>query len=250
MKKLLLTLFAIVLVTRLFAQNVELSIGANTGLFHYTGSGSAGNSYIAASTATALYHTSDPYGNNNGPDYGGYVQLQYVWAGGFIAGSQFGFDAVRSKVNIADVQPNETVVFFPGPADLTTYPQDASGHTYLQQDFFNLNPYIGYRIKAGKIKIDLMPGVEFGFDINSYDKGNASFSTYGGNPSSYTIDYNMGKARMDVRLKLAAAAYYHKWGITLSYARGLTGYRSADAASTDGYAHSELMRVGISYRIK
>jgi hypothetical protein len=250
MKKLIFAILFIALVTQLHAQNLEFSVGANTGLFHYTGSGSAANSYIVGGgTTNTRNHTGDPYGNNNGPDYGAYAQLQYVSAGGFIAGSQFGYDALRSKVNITDVQINE--IFFPGLAGFTTYPQDASGHTYLQQDFFNLNPYLGYRIKAGKLKIDLMPGVEFGFDINSYDKGNATYNT-NGIPSNYTIDYNMGKARMDVRLKLAAAAYYHKWGIVLSYARGLTGYHTDDddAIATSGYARSELMRVGITFRIK
>jgi hypothetical protein len=254
MKIIILTLFSIVVVTHLRAQNFEFSIGANTGLFHYTGNGSVANSYIAGGApGGAPNHTYNPYGNKNGLSYGAYAQLQYVTKCGFIIGSQFGYDVLRSKVNITGILPFEYLLDeYPGPAYYNQYPANATGHAYLQQDLFNLNPYIGYRIKAGKINVDLMPGIEFGFDINSYDKGKATFTDPSNeSPSTYTTDYNLGKAQRDIRAKFGAAADYRKWALMLSYARGYTSYLPyLYNASSGDYVHTRLLRVGVSYRIK
>ena len=192
----------------------EFSEGANTGLFHYSGSGSAANTYITVGSIQS--RTNNPYGNINAWSYGANAQLQYVTQDGFIAGLQFGYDLLRSKVNITGILPEYYYLYsYPEPLETEgNNTENASGHTYLQSELINLSPYIGYRLKAGKVKIDLMPGVDLGFHINSFDKGKATFT----NPSAGTgttdsTDYNLGKAPTDIRIKFGVAAGYGRWAL-------------------------------------
>jgi len=256
MKKLILTLFGIILITTLHAQNFEFSEGINTGLFHYGGSGSAASSYIFPVEGNGQYRTNNPYGNVNGFSYGAYTQLQYVTKGGFIIGSQLGYDLLRSKVNITGLIPFEVYfnpnVLLTDQAAESNGPNNASGHTYLQSELINFSPYIGYRLKEGKVNIDLMPGVDIGFHINSYDKGTAT-TTYASAGAVYndTSDYNLGKAPTDIRIKFGVAAGYGRSALNVSYAHGLTKQLPyLYSASSGDYVHSELLRMGISYRIK
>lgn len=91
-----------------------------------------------------------------------------------------------------------------------------------------------------------MPGVDLAFNVRSSDRGNAT--TTGDNGIKYTVDRKMDKAPTDVRLKFGAAAIYKRFGLTASYAHGLTNYESKMIGG-DFEAHSELIRFGLSYRI-
>ena len=53
----------------------------------------------------------------------------------------------------------------------------------------------------------------------------------------------------DVWLKFGAALIYNRFGLTTSYAHGLTNYQSNIIGDTNFEAHSELMRFGVSYRL-
>ncbi len=97
MKLALLTLSILFLSTRLFAQKIEISLQANSGLFHYAGNATASTSFINSADGSPPQGTiNNPYGNKNGFGYGGDVQAQYVSKGGFIAGLQGGYDVLRS----------------------------------------------------------------------------------------------------------------------------------------------------------
>jgi hypothetical protein len=242
----LLTLSILFLSTRLFAQKIELSIQANSGLFHYSGNATASTSFInSAGGNPPQGNTNNPYGNKNGFSYGGNIQAQYISRGGFIAGVQGGYDVLRSIVNINSVS---YPYFTEGPGYVG---EPAKGQTALQNQNFNINPYLGYRINLKKIKIDIMPGMDVGFNVNSYEKGSAT--TTGG--SVYKLDNKMPKSPTDVRLRFGLAAWYNRFGLTAGYAYGLTNFASnldvnAGGTSTPApEAHSELIRFGISYRV-
>jgi hypothetical protein len=247
MKVALLTSFILFLSTRLFAQKIELSIQANSGLFHYSGNATASTSFINSADGSPPQGTiNNPYGNKNGFSYGGDVQAQYVSKGGFIAGLQGGYDVLRSIVDINDVYPP---FFLFGPAEELATP--AKGQIALQNQNFNINPYLGYRLNLKKIKIDIMPGMDFSFNVNSFDKGSAT-TTYG---SVYKLDNKMPKSPTNVCLGLGLAATLKRFGLTAGYAHGLTNFASnldVNAGGTSNPApkiHSELIRFGISYRL-
>jgi hypothetical protein len=254
MKKLILTLFVIIaIMTHLHAQTFEVSVQANTGLFHYSGSSSTKSSLIDQGQSPKQSYTYNPYGSLNGFSYGAGIQAQYVTKIGFIVGLQTGYEILRSKVNVDMV-----LLYQPNPGYLNTYgPTAVKGNTFLQDQSIDLNPYIGYRIKAKKINIDLLPGIDMGFNVSSYDKGKVTLA----DGTVYQTDYKRENAPVDVRLKFGAAVHYKRWGITASYAHGLTNYIPKLTATLPTYngdnntqtavykANSEILRFGITYRI-
>ena len=250
MKIALLALSILILSTRLFAQKIELSIQANSGLFHYSGNGAASTSFINQGFDNISDYPNNPYGNKNGFSYGGDVQAQYVSKSGFIAGLQAGYEVLRSKVDISDYDPI-TFVLFTGINTPAALQIPVKGQTFLQGQDIDINPYIGYRLNLGKIKIDIMPGVDVGFNVNSYDKGSAT----GTDGTVYKVDYKMPKSPTDIRLRLGIAAWVKRFGLTAGYAHGLTNFASnldVNAGGTSTPApkiHSELIRFGISYRL-
>jgi len=246
MKTFTLTLLCLLAVTGLFAQKIELSVQANSGLFHYSGKSATKQSFILATNPNSGNYTNNPYGNNNGFSYGGYLQAQLVSKGGFIAGAQAGYDVLRSKADITGVVPVYNIEYLPYANYTAPQPVSANGQTYLKSEFINFSPYIGYRIKTAKIKIDLMPGLDFGFSLSSREKGKAI--TADGSKTTYQTNVDRGKTPDDVRLKFGAAAIYNRFGLTASYAHGITNYESKMIGGSPE-AHSELVRLGLSYRI-
>lgn len=224
-----------------------MSVQASSALFHFSGKSAVKESSIIAGSTQSQNYTANPYGKNGGFGYGGNLQAQFVSKGGFIAGLQAGYEVLRSKVNITGVAPPYTydLAYLPS-ANFATVILDAKGTSYLKNNFVNLSPYIGYRLSASKVKIDVMPGVDLAFNVSSSNRGNAT--TTGDNGIKYTVDRKMDKAPTDVRLKFGAAAIYKRFGLTASYAHGLTNYESKMIGG-DFEAHSELIRFGLSYRI-
>jgi hypothetical protein len=228
--------------TQLFAQKFELSVQANSGLFHYSGVSSASVSFISAGATDKENYTNNPYGNKNGFSYGADIQDQYVSKCGFIAGLQAGYEVLRSKVDINGYIPSGFYLFFTSNGD---YQIPVKGQTSLQDQDININPYVGYRLKIKNIKIDMMPGIDFGFNVGSYDKGKATDST--GNV--YRTDSKKSNAPTDVRLKFGIAATYKRFAITASYAHGLRNLENNIIGDGSYEVHSELIRFGIAYKI-
>jgi hypothetical protein len=236
------TFCAICFFTPLYAQKFELALDAYSGLFHYGGNGTAATSFINEGNPD---YTNNPYGSKNGFSYGGGLRLQYIAKSGFLVGAQVDYELLRSKVNINGYQPIYYYLDY-GPANYIQTPNPANGQSFLQSQAINLSPFIGYRIKGKKIGIDLMPGVDFGFNLNAYDKGKATDD----NGQTYHTDLKLADIPNDVRLRFGVAVIYGRFGITASYAYGLTNlYKNTTYSDGNYNAHSELVRFGLSYRI-
>ncbi len=91
----------------------------------------------------------------------------------------------------------------------------------------------------------MMPGIDLGFDVNSYDKGRATDN----DGNVYRTDLKLINAPTDVRLKLGVAATYKRFGITAAYLHGLTNLYKNTTGNGNGEAHSELLSFGITYRV-
>ena len=115
----------------------------------------------------------------------------------------------------------------------------------MQDQGIDFNPYVGYRLIFGKIKLDRMPGIDLGFDMNSYEKGKTTDSE--GN--IYQTNLKLLNPPTDVHLKLGVAATCKRFGITAAYLRGLTNLYKNTTIGNSGEAHSELLSFGITYRI-
>jgi hypothetical protein len=242
MKKHLLLFFSLCLFTKVYAQKFELNVDAYSGLFHYGGDGTATTSFIETGTPNYTY---DPYGNKNGFSYGAGLRLQYVTKGGFIIGAGADYEILRSRVDVSVYQPiYYTINEDSGPEDIQTLPS-TTGHTALRSQNINISPFIGYRIMIKKTNIDLMSGIDLGFNINSYDKGSAT----DGVNNTYSTNVKLANSPTDLRLRFGAAAGYGRFGFTASYAYGLTNLYKSTLMDGNFNAHSELIRFGLSYRL-
>jgi len=246
MKISLTILLSLLCSTLLHAQKTEVSIQANSGLFRY--SGTAATSY-SPSTEASPYgqdYFNNPYGSKNSISYSGDIQVQHVDKKGFIAGIQAGYEILRSVVGINGYFPS--YYFYPGfnIAFSQGAPQPATGQDVLVNQTINISPYIGYRLQIKKIRLDLLPGISLGFNINSYDKWKGTDNNSG---IIFQGNTKLADAPMDLQLKFASVAYYNKWGITVSYAHGLTNLNKYMYGYLNSTAHSELLSFGIAYKI-
>jgi len=250
MKIFALTLSLFFILTSLHAQKIEFSVQANSGLFHYSGKSATTVSLIHQGPPNIPNYTNNPYGSKNGFGYGVNLQGQFISKGGFIAGLQAGYEMLKSKVDINGILLYNDIAidYLPSANFAAPAPVEAKGQTYLKNKFINLSPYVGYRINLKKVKLDLMPGIDLGFGLSTYENGKAT--TADGSNTTVQTDLKRGKAPTDVRLKFAAALVYDRFGLTASYAHGLTNYQADIIGDADFKAHSELMRFGVSYRLK
>ncbi len=245
MKTLLLALLSFFVLTHLSAQNIEVSIQANSGLFHYSGNSAVSTSTIYPGSTPQQNYANNPYGSKNGFSYGGDIQAQHVSKNGFIWGLQAGYEVLRSKVTINSYYPSYPVLFsiLAGPISIPT--AQANGQIFLQDRDINLNPYVGYRLILGEIKLDMMPGIDMGFDMNSCEKGKTTDSE----GDIYQTNLKLLNPPTDVRLKLGVAATCKRFGITAAYLHGLTNLYKITTTNGNNEAHSELLSFGITYKI-
>jgi len=247
MKKYLLVSIILLVFNRLCAQNMEIAVQANSGLFHYAGNGAASTSAMIAGNQN---YTDNPYGNKNGFSYGVGVQVQHVGQSGFILGLQAGYEILRSKVTINSYDSGGISYSVQGQGLGALFSSPVNGSSFLQDQSIDLSPYIGYRLKFKKIAIDLLPGADIGLNLSSYDKGEATLTDYTSTQALpvYRTNYKRPDAPTDVRIRFGGALNYKKVAFTASYAHGLINY---DKNMTGGNynVHSELIRFGIAYKL-
>jgi hypothetical protein len=230
MKNTLLTLIGLFFFTQIYGQRIEVSVFGNASFFSYVGNDRT--SFALFSGGGPPYNftflTGNPYGSNLAVGYGAGIQTQYVAKSGFITGLQVAYENLRSDEHIVS--------------------NDAQGPTigqfYFRSTYLNLNPYLGYRISSQNIKIDLMPGIDIALDGNAHLYGSA---VSGGHTYTYAQPY--GSLKNDVRARLGITAWYKRIGVAASYSHGLTNF-SANSAFTEGSTtYSQVIRLGLIYRI-
>lgn len=231
---------------QLSAQKLEVTVQANTGLFHFAGKSSTATTQVlqGSTTGDPMNRANNPYGSKNGFSYGGSVQVQTVSKGGFIVGLQGGYELLRSKAEVNKYTP---IILNPTEYDIIANDPSfaVTGHVAFQNQSINLNPYIGYRFQLNKVKLDILPGMDIGLILDSRDKGEVKDKE--GNV--FKVDYKRSKAPTDVRLRLGAAASYGRYGLNASFAHGLTNYMKDMVGDASFNAHSEYFRLGLSYRL-
>ncbi|WPV00367.1 hypothetical protein SNE26_01130 [Mucilaginibacter sp. cycad4] len=247
MKKYLVILTPLMLSgLQLCAQKLEVSVQANTGLFHFAGKSATATTQVlqGSTTGDPMNRANNPYGSKNGFSYGGGIQVQTVSKGGFIVGLQGGYELLRSKAEV-----NKYTPIILNPTEYNIIANDASfavtGHVALQNQSINFNPYIGYRFRLNKVKLDILPGMDIGLILDTRDKGEVKDKE----GKIYKVDYKRSKAPADVRLRLGAAASYGRYGLNASFAHGVSNYMKDMVGDASFNAHSEYFRLGLSYRL-
>ncbi|SEP11712.1 hypothetical protein SAMN05192574_1242 [Mucilaginibacter gossypiicola] len=233
---------------QLCAQKLEVSVQANTGLFHFAGKSTSATTQVlqGSTTGDPMNRANNPYGNKNGFSYGGSIQVQTISKGGFIVGLQGGYELLRSKVEVNKYIPITSVLYGDYLPIAANDPSFAvTGHVAFQNQSINLNPYIGYRFQLNKVKLDILPGMDLGLILDSRDKGEVKDK----DGKIYKVDYKRSKAPTDVRLRLGAVASYGRYGLNASFAHGVSNYMKDMVGDASFNAHSEYFRLGLSYRL-
>ncbi|MFI5139768.1 MAG: hypothetical protein ACHQIM_18240 [Sphingobacteriales bacterium] len=244
MRKSFLIVLSLFVFTHSYAQKIEVSLGANSGLFHYSGNGTTSSSFInGGQTPLTGGYPNYTWGNQNGFSYGANIQAQHVAKWGFIAGLQAGYDVLRSEAVITGVYHEANA--YTNNAILINTP--VKGTSVVQDQFINANPYLGYRLPLKKIKIDLLLGIDLGFGVNSFEKSRSVAA----DGTVYQTNVNYGKGAFEPRNRFGLAVSYKRFGITASYAHGIINHSSGlmNDSPIIFYAYSELVRFGLIYRI-
>ncbi|RWY51105.1 outer membrane beta-barrel protein [Mucilaginibacter gilvus] len=244
MRKLLLSLICMFACTALFAQKLEVTAGAYSGLFKYSGKSTASfsfmNSTVSPTMGTSSY-TNNPYGNKIGFGYGVNGQAQLVGKSGFIVGMQTAYEQLKSKIHI-----NQAFASFSNPVGVQyVMTLDANGSTALKNNIINLNPYFGHRIQFTKVKLDVLAGADIGFISSTHEKGVA----HANDDRTYATDLDRTTIKKDIRIRFGLAASLNKLNLNASYAYGLSNYMGGYIGGSANDAHSQVIRIGLGYQI-
>ena len=216
------------------AQSTEVTLHATSGYFSYRGASAAGTSFIIDSDTGGPGYTNNPYGNRFTLSYGGAGQVQRVTAYRLVLGAQAGYEWLRSRVDING--------FYPGRGNLVA----ATGHTVLTSRFINTHLFAGWRFHLGAVNLDATLGPELGFLLGVQEKGEASG---GGATVSAERDRTPGEVSQDLRARANLTAYYQRLGFSVGYSRGSLNYKNNYVGGAANEAYSQMLRVGLAYRI-
>ncbi|SNC74670.1 hypothetical protein SAMN06265337_2487 [Hymenobacter gelipurpurascens] len=218
------------------AQKTEYSAHLVSGGMAYRGASAAATTSIDIPDIVGYKpSTLNAYGKRLGFSYGLAGQVQRLTKGGSLWGAQAGYEMLRSRVNIQ-------YVFSESSAD-----PKAEGHTNLNHQFITTHVFFGHRFAVSGLGLDLTGGPEVGFLQKVHEKGRA---TYNNDQAEITVDRARNvNTKADVRARLNLTAYYHRVGLALSYAHGLTNYRQHYLGGTNEL-YTQVLRAGLVYRLK
>ena len=234
MKKLILTLTSVFLLTITYGQKTEFGVSLNSGLFSFAGQSAVSTSFInSTSDQTNSGYTNNPYGSKNGLCYGFSGNIKRVSKRSFVFGLDMGYEVLRSKVSINQI------------SGFTGTSTDASGQTILTSNFININPFLGYRISTKQVNFDITGGFDIGYNLNTEENGNATAI----NGIKYETSRDRKTIKWDIRPRIQVSAYYEKLGLYLGYSIGLSNYMKGYVGGTNE-AYSRIFRFGMTYQIK
>jgi hypothetical protein len=229
MKKLVLALFCCFGTAQLFAQKIEITAGLHTGFMHFAGKSTQSTSFINSFTSV---YTNNTYGRNSGTGFGADVQAQLVLLKSFIIGVQGGYEALKSNIDINSINISDASIA-------------ATGTTSFKANYININPYIGYRLPVPVINVDVLAGLDIAYVSNAKDKGSVKDS----NGTIYNVDRKVTTISTDNRVRFGVAASFKRIGVTANYSRGLTNYYEGIIGGGPMDAHSEIVRLGLTYKM-
>jgi hypothetical protein len=239
MRKTVLTLAILFIITSVFGQRTEFRLGFNSGLFSFAGKSSESTSFINSSTLSIpnqlnKSYTNNPYGSQKGLSYGISGNLKRVSKKNFIYGVDLGYELLRNQIAINGVHgayPSLSIFLYP-----------ASGKTYLNFSFINIQPFAGYRFVLKPLHIDITGGVDVGYCLRAKEKGSAD----GIDGITYKTSVDRKTITTDIRPRMQLSVDYKKFGAYVGYSAGLKNYKEGYDGGTNE-AYSRIFRFGVTY---
>lgn len=234
MKNLILTILLLT-ANLCIGQKSQFSFQLSSGLFSFGGkSATSTSSYHSSDVPTTVPSSTDnPYGNRSSFSYGVGVQFQQVTVSHFIYGLQLSYESLSSSVTVDRIYGE-----IAGPG----FSVIADAKTVLTNNFINLSPMFGRRIKIfNNIESDLLLGCDFGIGLSSKER------LIVGNDSANPLEREIPK--MDFRPRIECISYYKNFGLSVGYSYGQTNYR-ANLIGSDLEVKARYLRFGLHYRLK
>ena len=242
MKHLLLTFSTLIFLTNVFGQKTEFRASLNSGFFSYTGLTATGTSSIYCAKYAKSGFTDNPYGDKSGLCYGFSFNFKRISRMDHFWGLDLGYEILRSSVSINKVY--EYIATSSNSFNVTnTF--NATGLTFLNNSYINLDPFVGHRYKFKQINFDLTAGADMEFCLKSSEKGNAT-STDG---TKYTTSKIYGSIPIEIRPRIHLQVGYKKIGLYYGYSIGIA--RSYHNSYLGYYkVPSNFIRFGATYLLK
>lgn len=220
-----------------YGQKMEYSGQLNSGLSRFGGESSARTTTMVINdTWGSPPRVINPYGSRYNVAYGASLQAQFVTGGGFLLGTQAGYEQLRTRSKI------DKAFGYWSHSSSMTHPAD--GEAVIIVDNINLQPYIGWRIKQSPIDLDLTLGSDIGFSKQMKERSEATLE----DGTEFKIREDRSESITDFRPRLGITGYHGHFGVSVSYAHGIKNYRAnLDGANMKLY--TRVLRIGLLYRL-
>lgn len=212
------------------AQQFEVRVNLNSGLFYYGGDGAESVSRINGSS-----YTNNPYGSRGGLSYGLSLDTRKITKKHFIYGADLGYEMLRSKVKL----------------EYTEFELDVSYHyegkTFLNTSFINLYPYIGGRFKLAGKPLDIIGGIDMAYVLSAREEAEARST----DQAQFQVEVSRDRKNIktDLRPRLQISTAFNKVGLYFGYSHGLRNYQRSMLGSNP-HTYSRMMRAGLSYQLR
>jgi len=236
MNKILSILTASFFACNTFAQKTELQVQLNSGLFSYTGKSAVNSTFIIYSDQNNKAYTNNPYGSNSGLSLGVSGNIKRVTKKNWLLGADIGLERLRSKTKITEINSYN---------GSETYNYDATGQTYLNNNFLNVQPYFGHRLMLTQLPIDLSAGLDLAYLLSANEKGKATDQ----NGKDYTTSEDRKNIKLDFRPRFQVETKYRKIGLYAGYSMVIKNYKSSYIGGTFE-AYARFLRFGLTYQLK
>lgn len=221
------------------AQHTEFIGRAGLNLSHFVGSSAEQESFINYSIYNGAGHgyTNNPYGRQLGLGAGAGLRLLHESRWPLLLGLDLGYDYQRARTAI-------TGLGYSTPQAYVSYAAD--GHTYLASQHLSLFLALGYRLRLGATRLDVLAGPEL---AAVFGKREAGRGTYNGSQSWATNEGRAGGLPFDGLLRADLTAWRGRWGLNGSYAWGSVSYLAGLVGGGPYDAFDRSLRLGLVYRL-
>ena len=233
---LIAVLFSLTITQGLKAQHNEVILQTESGLFALKGNLVTDHSVFNIGTdfqGRDISYTNNPFSPKSGFSYGFSVQAQHLTKGRFIYGIQVNYESLATRTQITEGYASGVAIPF------------VEGHSTIRHQYVNLHPLLGYRWGQQAWQLDLSIGLDFALGSSTTETGRA----FTASRQEYTTHRALSVPPFDQRPRIDLTAYYHRFGISVGYARGTTNY-IANLSFGSSYAiYDQVWRAGLVYRI-
>ena len=222
------------------AQYNELSAQLGSGLFSFHGSKVVQESFfnivrdaVPPPPVGSYSYTNDPWSSRSGFSWGVTMQAQHVARKNFISGLQLSYESMATRTKIVSGSDQGNFIPF------------QKGNATFTYEYINVHPFLGQRFGNRNLSVDVTVGLDAAIGLYNWENGRATTAAN----ELYLTYRKRSIPGLDLRPRLNATAYYHKVGLSFSYAHGLTNYSAGLVGVSSAETTSQIWRVNAVYRI-